>query len=177
MMDNRDRFVDCCIYNDDGSPMPWVIYKIIHCIQNPRRACFLECRRKRRAIPDMYLLAPGTQTHIGPFVFDYMPLAFFDHHSVPITDDGTVSLATDMYYVDGVVHHVGYAFGYEDFARFHPIPSRNGAKGSGNGIVRTNEIQYVAIRTRYDTTPCIPMQWQCNAIGCGTRHAQLHCMV
>ena len=137
LIDNRDRFMDCALYNDDGSPMPWLVYKLILCTQNPRRACFLQCTRKPRPIPDISAMGPGIQPELDPFVFDFFPLTFYDQKSVPISDDSTVSVATDMYYIDQVVHHVGYAFGYEDFARFHPVPRRQASHGPSKAVGRS----------------------------------------
>ena len=137
LIDNRDRSMDGSLYNDDGSPMPWLVYKVILCTQNPRRACFLQCRRKPRPIPDISAMGPGIQPELGFFVFDVNPLTFYDEKSVPIIDDGTLCVATDMYYTDQLLHHVGHAFGYANFAPLHPLKRRQASHGPSKAIVRS----------------------------------------
>ena len=81
VIDNRDRFADCCVYNDDGSVMPMCVYKIILCKQNPRTVCFLKLTRHVRRLPDISAMAPGIQPQLCPFVFDFMPLTFYNEQS------------------------------------------------------------------------------------------------
>ena len=133
VIDNRDRFADCCVYSDDGSVMPRCVYKIILCKQNPRIVCFLKLTRHVRRLPDISAMAPGIQPQLCPFVFDFMPLTFYNEQSVPIIDDDTVSVATDMYFVERHVHHIGHAFGFRDFVRFHPSKTRATAHGQKFG--------------------------------------------
>ena len=54
--------------------------------------------------------------------------------SVPIIDDGTVCVATAMYYIEQVLHHVGDAFCYESVVRFHPRKRRRASHGSSKAI-------------------------------------------
>ena len=97
VIDNRELFAGCCIYNEDGSPMPWVVYRVTLCTQNPRRVCFLECRRRPRVFPNVSALPLGIQPDLGPFVFKFMPLKFLDALQVPLLDDGSLSVGTDMH--------------------------------------------------------------------------------
>ena len=97
VIDNTELFAGCCIYNEDGSPMPWVVYRVTLCIQNPRRVCFLECRRRPRVFPNVSALPLGIQPDLGPFVFEFMPLNFLDALQVPLVDDDSLSVGTDMH--------------------------------------------------------------------------------
>ena len=88
-------------------------------------------------INDISAMGPGIQPELGLFVFDFNPLTFYDEKSVPIVDDGILCEAKDMYYIEQVLHHVGYAFGYEGLARFHPLKRRQASHGPSKAIVRS----------------------------------------
>ena len=120
VIDNRDLFVDCFIFNDDGSLMPPVVFRIVLATQNPRRVVFMQCRRRDLPIEIYAGMPAGVLPLAGNQCFDYMPLMFYDHENVPLVNDNSLSVATDLIFSDGGLQFIGDAYGFESFVRFHP---------------------------------------------------------
>jgi hypothetical protein len=118
---NRDLFANVGFYSDSDD-MPRVIYKFVVATQSPRRAIFLECRRRDHIVPAIASLRPGEMPDPSwrRHHYDYLPLKFFDNRTLPIVAADSIVVATELFYRDVGVHHVGAHIGFDSFVRFHP---------------------------------------------------------
>ena len=138
---NRDLFADVGFYSDSDD-MPRVIYKFVVATQSPRRAVFLEGRRRDHVFPAIESLRPGEMPDPScrHHLYDYLPMKFFDNRTLPIVADDSIVVATEMLFRDVGVHHVGSHIGFDFFVRFHPKPSSAAPRprGAFTGRIRVS---------------------------------------
>ena len=139
---NRELFDGVGFYNEPDDGWQNVLYKFVVATQNPRRAVFLECRRRGRTLAAIESMQPGEMPdQCSMFdTYDYLPLKFVCGDKVPIVGDDSLVVVQDLAFHADVVHDIGSHVAFASFVRFHPagssaIASRPRATGSARPTV------------------------------------------
>ena len=122
LVDHRDSFAGVCLYPDPVHRTPETIFKVCLCIAQPRRAVFLECKRRRPGL-DRFDYSYGR--------YECEAFRFVTHEHVPWRGRSELWVIPSVTLAGAEVRASGEPVPWSVYTRWLKKPAAQGQKSEG----------------------------------------------